>query len=70
MGRAIAVIVIGVVKPVTCTKEQRRDDEDTRENQQNRFDIHGINDFLFKEPAYRSLFLLQSCDRSSDRLGS
>lgn len=42
VGRAVAVIVIGVVKPVACPKKQASQNENRGERQQNGFNIHSF----------------------------
>lgn len=42
MRRAIAMIVVSVVKPVLGSKEKRRSHKEDSQRQQNYFDIHRI----------------------------
>jgi hypothetical protein len=42
MGRAIAMIVIGIVKAIAGAKEQASQNKDGGESEQNYFNIHNL----------------------------
>jgi hypothetical protein len=42
VSRAVAMIIVGVVEPVTGSKKQAGNNKNRGESKQNGFDIHGL----------------------------